>query len=147
MNQKALDYIRQNQAAAMITLREDGSPHAVRVGIAVVDGKIWSSGTADRMRTRHLRRDPRATLFVFPQTAGPAGYGGLGVDAEVTILEGPDAPHLNLTLFRAMQRLAPDADTISWFGAEKTPGEFLATMVEEKRLVYEFTPTRTYGMF
>jgi hypothetical protein len=48
----------------MITLRRDGSAHAVRVGVALVDGKVWSSGTADRVRTRHLRRDPRSTLIV-----------------------------------------------------------------------------------
>ena len=58
-------FLDEHRSAAMVTLRRDGTPHAVQVGVAVVDGALWSSGTARRARTRHLRRDPRATLFVF----------------------------------------------------------------------------------
>src|SRR2546430_6574410 len=80
-------FLEAHHAAAMITLRADGTPHAVRVGVALVDGMLWSSGTHDRVRTGHLRRDPRCTLFVFDPTRR---Y--LTLEAIVTILEGPDAP-------------------------------------------------------
>lgn len=41
--QRAL--VEQKRGAAMITLRPDGMPHAVRVGLALVQGQLWSSGT------------------------------------------------------------------------------------------------------
>ncbi|MGH9113750.1 MAG: pyridoxamine 5'-phosphate oxidase family protein, partial [Acidimicrobiales bacterium] len=54
-----LDYLDANHSAAMITVGGDGVAKAVRVGVALVDGRLWSSGTADRMRTERLRDDPR----------------------------------------------------------------------------------------
>ena len=58
-------FLEQNHSAAMTSLRRDGTAHVVRIGVALVDGKIWSSSTEGRLRTRNLRRDPRSTLFVF----------------------------------------------------------------------------------
>ena len=68
----------------MITIGESGFPKPVRVGIALVDGKLWSSGTQHRVRTWRLRRDPRCTLFVFDQA-----FRWLALETTVTILEGP----------------------------------------------------------
>ena len=128
----------------MITLRRDGSTHAVRVGVALVDGKIWSSGTADRVRTRHLRRDPRSTLIVFA-----AGREALSLDATVRILEGPDVPELSWKLFSVMQRAmtpAPPSGHLMWYGKLKTREEFLQAMIDERRLIYEFDVIREYGL-
>ena len=47
-------FLDAHHAAAMITLRADATPHAVRAGVALVDGTLWSSGTHDRIRTEHL---------------------------------------------------------------------------------------------
>jgi len=58
-------FLNQHHRAAMVTLRRDGSPHAVRVAAAFVDGRVWSSGLPGRVRTRHVRRDPRCMFFVF----------------------------------------------------------------------------------
>lgn len=143
MDEAALTFIRATRSAAMTTLRRDGTPHTVRVGATVVDGKIWSSGTRDRIRTRHLRRDPRATLFVFDST-----FRWLSLDCQVRILDGPDAPQQNLRLFQVMQSgMTPAPGKLNWFGAERTEDEFLAIMQEERRLIYEFEPTRAYGMY
>lgn len=145
MDDRALAFVNETRSAAMTTLRRDGTPHTVRVGVAVVDGKIWSSGTRDRVRTRHLRRDPRSTLFVFD-----AAFRWLSLQCGVNILDGPDAPQQNLRLFQVMQSgmtPAPSPGKIMWFGAERTEAEFLASMVEEHRLIYEFEPTRVYGMY
>jgi hypothetical protein len=68
MDDAALTFLNETRSATMTTLRADGTPHTARVCVAGVDGKIWSSGTRDRLRTRHLRRDPRSTLFVFDAT-------------------------------------------------------------------------------
>lgn len=146
LDAKALAFLEANAAAAMITLRRDGAPHATRVGVAVVDGKIWSSGTQTRLRTKHLRRDSRSTLFVFESP----GMRYLSLDCEVTILDGPDAPQLSVRLFRAMQaRLPaqPPEGELMWFGQPLTIEEFLAKMVEEQRLIYQFDVKRAYGLY
>ena len=141
---RARAFLEANRGAAMTTLRRDGSAHAVRVGVALVDGRLWSSGTADRVRTRHLRRDPRATLFVFGAT-----YEALTLEATVRILDGPDAPELSWELFSTMQHgmtPAPSPGHLMWFGKQLAKEDFLAQMVKERRLIYEFEVTREYGL-
>src|SRR4029450_13989287 len=98
LSEQDLDFLANNHSAAMITVGRDGAPKAARVGVALVDGKLWSSGTADRVRTRRLRRDPRCTLFVFD-----TGFAWLALETSVTILDGSDAPERSLRLFRVMQ--------------------------------------------
>jgi hypothetical protein len=130
-------------SAAMVTYRRDGTAHAVRVGVALVDGKLWSSGTRSRVRTRHLRRDPRSTLLVFDNE-----WRWLTLECSVNILEGSEAPEQNLRLFRVMQRdMGVEDGKILWYGQPKTPEEFLATMRDEGRLIYEFEVRRAYGMY
>jgi hypothetical protein len=148
MDPRIQSFIEQNPAATMTTLRADGTPHSVRVGVGIIEGKLWSSGTQDRVRTKHLRRDPRSTLFVYPQT--PGDYRSLTLECTVTILEGPDAPGLNLKFFQAMQSNLPEPPSVGhlqWFGLNLTTEEFLKQMVEEQRLIYEFTTSRAYGMY
>jgi PPOX class probable F420-dependent enzyme len=140
LSEQQREFIAEHASAAMTTLRHDGTPHVVRVGVALVDGKLWSSGTTSRVRTGHLRRDPRSTLFVFDDK-----WRWLGLEAVVTILDGPEAPELSVRLFRAMQKRPDDSSTLSWFGGETTVDEFLAAMAAEGRLVYEFDVKRAYG--
>lgn len=147
MDAKARAFLEQTHAAAMITLRPDGTPHAVRVGIALLDGRLMSSGTQDRLRTKHLRRDPRATLFVFDPKHPESAYHFLTLETVVTILDGPDAPELNLRLFKLMQGIEPGSDRkLSWFGKQLDDAEMQAQMVAEKRLVYVFDVRRSYGL-
>jgi PPOX class probable F420-dependent enzyme len=148
MDEKVRAYIDQNPAAAMITLRADGTPHAVRVGLGVIEDKLWSSGTQDRVRTRQLRRDPRCTLFIYGSSPGDYTY--LTLECTVAILDGPDAPQENLQLFQAMQSRLPQPPPegqLQWFGQNLTFEDFLDKMTEEQRLIYEFTIERTYGMY
>jgi PPOX class probable F420-dependent enzyme len=133
-------FLEKNRAAAMIALRPDGTPHAVRVGVALVDGALWSSGTQGRLRTRFLRRDPRCTLFVFDR-----GWNYLTLETVVTIHDGPDAPERSLRLFRAMQA-RPAPANVMWEGQERSDEEFLRLMAEERRLIYAFEILRAYGM-
>lgn len=148
MDEQVERYLAEHHAAAMITLRPDGSPHAVRCGVALVDGKLWSSGTPDRVRTEHVRRDPRATLFVFAAADPADRFSYLTLDATVTIREGADAAELNRRLFTVMQaRMSPPPGTLFWEGEPRTTDEFLQIMVDERRLIYEFEIVRPYGMF
>jgi len=86
-------FLERNHSAAMITIARSGFPRPVRVGVALVDGKLWSSGVQGRVRTPRLRRDPRCSVFVFEQ----GGYAWLALETTVSILEGPDAPSLTDT--------------------------------------------------
>jgi len=117
------------------------------VGVTLVDiaggPRLWSSGVPERVRTRHLRRDPRSTLFVF-DTSPQRRW--LGLETTVTILDGPDAPELSRRLFQEMQKgMAPEGK-LFWAGSEKTPEELVEIMRQERRLIYEFEIHRAYGL-
>lgn len=149
MDPKAKAFLEKASAAAMVTLKKDGTPHAVRCGIALVDGKLWSSGTKERVRTHHLRRDPRAALFVWNAKDPALSYFYLGLETTVTILDGPEIPNLSIKLFKVMQGIDP-ADTsqkLKWFGKELEDDDFRRQMVDEGRIIYEFEVKRTYGMY
>jgi hypothetical protein len=139
LSDQELAFLADHHSAAMITVTPGGVAKVARVGVALVDGKLWSSGTADRVRTRRLRGNPRCTLYVHDQA-----WAFLALETTVTILDGPDAPALNLTLFRQMQNRP--AGPLSWFGGDLDEPEFLAGMAAEHRLIYEFEPHHTYGL-
>lgn len=130
MDDKVREYLERNHDAVMATTKKDGRPHVARIGIGLVDGKLWSSGTQTRVRTKHVRRDPRATLFVM----GENRWQWMGLETTVTILDGPDAPELNLKLYRT---LAGEPDDVE---------EYLQAMTDEQRLIYEYEVTTSYGM-
>lgn len=132
MDDSVREFLEEHHNAIMATLRQDGRPHMVRVLIGLVDGKLWSSGTADRLRTGHLRRDPRAGLLVLDHSDR---FHWMSLDCSVDLLEGPDAPELNLALYRA---LAGDPDDVE---------EYLQAMRDEGRLIYQFTVERAYGQY
>jgi len=136
---KEVEFLQKNHSAAMITVDPAGVAKTARVGVSLVDGRLWSSGTQNRVRTKRLRRDPRCSLFVF---AG--AFNWLAIESTVTLLDGPDAPDLNIALFRVMQ--GRPSGPLSWFGGELDDEGFRAKMIEEGRLVYQFEPQRTYGL-
>ncbi|MDQ1491704.1 MAG: hypothetical protein QOJ23_4218 [Actinomycetota bacterium] len=59
LSDSELDFLGQHHSAAMVTVAPDGIAKVARVGVALMDGKLWSSGTQDRVRTKRLRTDPR----------------------------------------------------------------------------------------
>jgi hypothetical protein len=144
MDDAAIAFLEKNHAAAMTTLKRDGTPHSVRIGLAQVDGKIWSSGTQNRVRTKHLRRDARSTLFVFDNA-----WAYLGLECRVTTLEGPDVPDQSVRLFEVMQREMPGytPGMLNWYGKQTAIDEFKKLMVDEGRIIYEFEPLRAYGLY
>ncbi len=139
LSEDELEFLHKNRSAAMITVGQDGVAKAVRIAVVLIDGKLWSSGTTARTRTRRLRRDPRCTLFVFD-----SGYFSLSLETTVTILEGSDVPGQSVRMFREMQGTAEGP--LSWFGRDLTEEEFRQVMVDEGRLIYEFDVERSYGM-
>ncbi len=130
--------LRVEHSAAMITVGNDGRPKVARCGVALVDGQLWSSGKQDRVRTRRLRRDPRCTLYV--HASSPAWR---GLETTVTLLEGPEAPELNLRLFRVMQDRP--SGPLWWYGQDLDQTAFLEQMRSEQRVIYQFEVERSYG--
>jgi PPOX class probable F420-dependent enzyme len=73
------------------TLREDGSPHSTIVWVDVEDGKVSFNTARGRAKSKHLERDPRASLLmVDPNNAwrwvavsGPAELTEEGADAQI----------------------------------------------------------------
>jgi hypothetical protein len=141
LSERQRQFIQDHNSAAMLTVGPDGYAKVARVGIAIFDGRIWSSGTKDRVRTSRLRRDPRSTLFVY-DTASPLW---LAIEATVTILDGPDVPEQSFRLFRQMQ--GKPTGPLTWFGGVLEEDAFLQTMADEGRIIYEFAPRRVYGIY
>ncbi len=139
LTEPEIKFLSANHSAAMITVGPNGIAKVARVGVALIDGKLWSSGTQDRVRTKRLRQDPRCTLYVHDNA-----FGFLAIESTVSILDGPDAPELSVRLFRQMQ--GKPTGPLSWFGGEFPEEDFVAQMKAEQRLIYEFEPQHTYGL-
>jgi PPOX class probable F420-dependent enzyme len=131
VDERNSNFLQSNHSAIMVTLKKDGTPHVARVGVGLVDGRLQSSGTKTRVRTSHLRRDPRATLCVL---SNDNPWAWLGAECRVTIHDGPDAAERNLALYRVLAGEPEDLD------------EYMQAMRDEQRLIYEFEILRTYGM-
>lgn len=132
MDEKVRAFLAEHHGAVMATLKKDGRPHLARVAVGLVDGKLWSSGTQDRIRTNHLRKDPRCTLMVLDATTP---YRWMALETLVDIIEGDQAVDSNLALYRA---IAGEPDDLQ---------EYREAMAKEERLVYQFNIQRSYGMF
>jgi PPOX class probable F420-dependent enzyme len=123
------DFLEANHSAIMATVDDRGRPHAVPVLCALVDGRLWSSGTDLRARTRYLAARPFASLTVLGK-----GFGG-----EWLTVSGPVETRRehrvedNLRLYRAATGRDPDDLEV-----------YRAAMVAERRLVYALTPERVY---
>jgi PPOX class probable F420-dependent enzyme len=132
MDEQVRDFLERHHSAIMATTKKDGRPHLARVSVGLVDGKLWSSGTRDRVRTNHLKRDPRCTLMVVD---GSNPYSWMALETTVQLLDGDDAVDNNLALYRV---LAGEPDDLQ---------EYREAMVAEKRLIYEFHIEGSYGQF
>jgi uncharacterized pyridoxamine 5'-phosphate oxidase family protein len=134
-----VQFLTVNHGAAMITVGPDGRPKVARVAVALVDGRLWSSATRDRVRTRRLRDDPHCTLYVYDTE-----FAWRALETTVTLIETSDVPELSVRLFREMQ--GKPTGPLSWFASELDEEAFKHRMVEEGRLIYEFAVQRSYGM-
>jgi PPOX class probable F420-dependent enzyme len=131
-----LALLTKTGTAALVTLKRDGRPQLSNVGYAYDEsaGVVRISLTDDRAKTRNLRRDPRASLYV----TTPDWRGYLVVEGTVRLTPVAEAPEDGtvaelVDLYRTIAGDHPD-----W-------AEFRAAMVAERRLVAHFTVERHYG--
>lgn len=141
LTDKELVFLEANHSAAMITIGKDGYAKPVRISFAVVDGKIWSSGNRNRVRTKRLLKDQRCTLYVHEPT-----FNFLALETEVTILDdGEKTLDDSVRYFRQM--LGCPEGKIKWRGEELTEEQFRDWLVEDERILYQFEPVKFYGTY
>jgi hypothetical protein len=139
-------FIDRYPDAAMITSRVDGRAHMARIELGVVAGRIRTSGSPGLVRTRHVRRDPRCSLFVL----GQAPY-WLGLETRANILDGQDVPGLLVELMRSRDRgRTPPGMVLGHdyeLGRDRLypEGEYLDHVRADRRFVFDFEIVRAYG--
>jgi PPOX class probable F420-dependent enzyme len=65
LEEKSRKFLDENpHVGVATTLREDGSPHSTIVWVDVEDGKVSFNTARGRAKSKHLERDPRASLLM-----------------------------------------------------------------------------------
>jgi PPOX class probable F420-dependent enzyme len=132
----ALTFVRQHRIGALVTRRQNGDPHVSNILYVVGDDDaIRISITESRAKTRNLRRDPRASLYV----TRPDFWAYVVMDGTASLSapahDPTDATVAALVdMYRSASGEHPDWD------------EFREAMVSEGRVVATFHPERAYGM-
>ncbi len=84
LTEKQADLFRGKNWGTVVTLREDGSPHATPVWIDTDGEHVVFNTAVGRAKERHLRRDPRAAVTVLPADDQQSGYVAVTGTAEIT---------------------------------------------------------------
>jgi PPOX class probable F420-dependent enzyme len=124
---QALEFLRGNHHAVLATTRADGSPQLSPVLVGVdADGRLLVSTREAAMKTRNLRRDPRAWVCAF--TARFIGsWVQVGGTAQIVSL--PEAMDGLVEYYRGISGEHPDWD------------EYRRAMRAERRVLVRITPT------
>jgi PPOX class probable F420-dependent enzyme len=135
--QKLAELFGTRGVGVLATLKRDGLPQLSNVAYAHDSAArtLSVSVTDDRAKTRNLRRDPRASMYV--TTDNRWAYAVAECTAElapVTTDPNDDTAKALVDLYRAVSGEHPDWD------------EFRAAMIAEKRLVLRLRVQRFYGM-
>ena len=125
---EAIEYVRRNHHAVLATLKQDGSPQLSPVTVGVDgDGHVIISTRQTAYKVRHVRRNPRVWLCVFPD-----GFYGRWVQLEGTaeIVELPAAMDGLVSYYRDISGEHPDWD------------DYRAAMEREQRLLLSITVSK-----
>jgi PPOX class probable F420-dependent enzyme len=124
----ALDYVRTQHHAVLGTLKSDGTPQLSPVTVGVDDdGHVVISTRQTAYKVRHIRRDPRVWLCVFPD-----GFFGRWVQIEGTaeIVELPEAMEGLVAYYRSISGEHPDWD------------DYRAAMERDQRVILRIAVTK-----
>ena len=84
LSEPQAELFRGKNWGTVVTLREDGSPHATPVWIDTDGENVLFNTAIGRAKERHLRRDPRISVTVLPAENQQAGYVSVSGTAELT---------------------------------------------------------------
>jgi PPOX class probable F420-dependent enzyme len=133
---KALDFARPKRNGVLTTIKQDGRPQLSNISYQVGDdGIIRISVTEGRAKTRNLRRDPRASLYVTQDDF----WAYVVIEGTAELSAPASDPHDEtveelIALYRSMAGEHPDWD------------DYRTAMVRDGRLVLRIRPERAYGM-
>jgi len=123
----ALEFVAHHHRAVLATRRADGSPQLSPVAAAVDGDTVVVSSRETAMKTKNLRRRPRASLLVFTD-----GFYGdwVQVDGSVEVVSLPGAMDGLVAYYRAVAGEHPDWD------------EYRSAMEQERRVLLRITVER-----
>jgi PPOX class probable F420-dependent enzyme len=125
---RAADFLRAHHRAVLATSRSDGMPQLSPVTCTVDDeGRVLISTRETAVKTKNLRRRPRASLCVFTDTF----FGEwVQVEGNAEIISLPDAMDLLVEYYRRVSGEHPDWD------------DYRAAMIRDRRVIARITIDR-----
>jgi PPOX class probable F420-dependent enzyme len=125
---RAADFLRAHHRAVLATSRSDGMPQLSPVTCAVDDeGLVLISTRETAVKTKNLRRRPRASLCVFTDTF----FGEwVQVEGNAEVISLPDAMDLLVDYYRRVSGEHPEWD------------DYRAAMIRDRRVIVRITITR-----
>ena len=135
MTRTLADRIGTHGLGVLVTLKRDGRPQLSNVTYVFDGERIRVSLTDGRVKTKNLRRDPRASLYV----DGPGGRSYVVLEGKAELSPVAADPHDAVVedlvdYYRTASGEHPDWD------------EYRAVMVQDKRLMFSMTVDHAYGM-
>ncbi|TCC05934.1 PPOX class F420-dependent oxidoreductase [Kribbella soli] len=130
-----LDRIGAHGLGVLVTIKRDGRPQLSNVTYVFDGTRVRVSLTDGRAKTKNLRRDPRASLYV----DGPRGRSYVVLEGKAELSPVAADPHDAVVedlvdYYRIASGEHPDWD------------EYRAVMVQDKRLMFSMTVEHAYGM-
>lgn len=132
----ALEFARDRHQGVLTTQKRDGRPQLSNVAYAVGDDDlIRVSVTDSRAKTKNLRRDPRASLYVVRDDF----WAYCVIEADVELMPVAADPHdatadALVDYFKAVSGEHDDWE------------EYRRAMVDDGRLLLVLRPTHAYGI-
>jgi PPOX class probable F420-dependent enzyme len=122
---EALDFVRSNPRAVLVTRRRDGRPQTSPITAGVADdGTVVISSRETAMKVKNLERDPAASLCVLSEAFfGP----WVQVDGSVEVVHLPEAMDGLVDYYRRLSGEHPDWD------------DYRAAMERERRVLLRLT--------
>ena len=131
----ALAFAATRRNALLTTLRRDGRPQQSVIFYDVVGDRFTISLTADRAKTKNLRRDPRAALFVSSDDV----FVWAGFDGTVELTEVAQDPHDAVVDQLVDYYRRGNGEHEDWEA-------YRSAMVSDRRLVGTFVATSATGI-
>jgi PPOX class probable F420-dependent enzyme len=125
---EAREFVREHHRAVLATRRSDDGLQMSTVVCGIDDeGRIVISTRENAVKTKNLRRDPRASLCVFSD-----GFFGpwVRIDGTATVVSLPDAMEPLIDYYRSLSGEHPDWD------------DYRAAMEREQRVILRIEPER-----
>jgi len=134
---QAVSFARDRSQGVLVTIRRDGRSQLSNIIFAMApDGSTRISVTEDRAKTKNLRRDHRATLYV----AGESFWQYVVLDGAVQLSPpaadpSDDVVESLIELYRTIR----GEDHPDW-------DDYRRAMVAEHRVLLSFRPSSAYGL-